>query len=162
MPMIAWWPEKLPAGEVRDGMAMNIDLFPTVLSMLGIQLPKDRVIDGENILPLLEGQETTPHDHLFYTTAWDGETVGVRNDEYKFLDRMTKRSVNAFHPHPSPFVSFADQMLTDLVRDNEAHNVIEKHPEIAAELIERLERRRSDLEDNVRGWLPLMDAEDAN
>lgn len=160
VPMIAWWPERLPAGDIRDGMAMNIDLFPTVLSVLGIELPQDRLIDGENILPLLEGTEPTPHDHLYYTTAWDGETVGVRNDEYKFLDRMAKRSVNAFHPYPSPFVSFADPMLTDLMRDYEAHNIIEKHPEIAAGLIEQLEERRTQLEANVRGWLPVEQDED--
>ena len=39
-------------------------------------MPEDRIVDGENILPLLKGETNSPHDYLFYTTAWDGETVG--------------------------------------------------------------------------------------
>lgn len=157
VPMIAWWPEKLPAGEVRPGMAMNIDLFPTVLGILDLEAPSDRIIDGENILPLLKGETSTPHERLFYTSSWDGEVVGVRESVYKFLDRLPKRSVNVFHPYPSPFVGSADPMLTDLQQDYESHNLKDLYPEIADRLMNEIAKQRDSLATNQRGWLPVQE-----
>jgi arylsulfatase A-like enzyme len=157
VPMIAWWPERLPAGEVRDGMSMNIDLLPTILAELGLPLPEDRIIDGKNVLPLIAGDAETPHEYLYYTTAWNADIVGVRNDQHKFLDRMAKRSVNWLYPYPPIFTSFADPMLTDLGSDFEAHNLIDKLPDVANELRGALNAHRKSLDENLRGWTDSAD-----
>jgi len=50
--MVAAWPGRIPAGQVSDVPAMNIDFLPTFLRLAGVTLPGDRVIDGIDIMPL--------------------------------------------------------------------------------------------------------------
>lgn len=67
VPMIATWPSTVPAGTMSDAQMMNIDFFATFLAMAGIDLPTDRVIDGQNLLPLMTGESAeSPHEELFY------------------------------------------------------------------------------------------------
>lgn len=157
VPMIARWPERLPAGEVRGGMSMNIDVFPTVLSLLGLPVPDDRIIDGRDTFGLLSGESGSPHDVLFYLQAWSGEVSAARDERYKFMDRIQKRSTQLFYPAVSPLVTFSDPMLTDLELDREAHNLIDTHPEAAAELRTRLDAFRAEIAANPRGWTEAAD-----
>ena len=47
------WPDRVRAGAVGDEMAMNTDILPTVLDLLKISQPTDRIIDGTSIAPTL-------------------------------------------------------------------------------------------------------------
>lgn len=53
VPGIVRWPGKVRPGTTSDMPVIGSDLFPTVLSIAGVTLPSDRVIDGGNLLPLL-------------------------------------------------------------------------------------------------------------
>lgn len=53
VPMIARWPGRIPAGLINDSLAGTIDVLPTILNMAGVDIPKDRVIDGKDLWPLL-------------------------------------------------------------------------------------------------------------
>ncbi|XP_051038639.1 arylsulfatase L [Phodopus roborovskii] len=64
VPGIFRWPGVLPAGRVVDQPTSMMDVFPTVVLLGGGAEPKDRVIDGRNLLPLLRG-ETQHSDHEF-------------------------------------------------------------------------------------------------
>jgi arylsulfatase A-like enzyme len=66
VPMIAWWPGKLPQGVVRGGISTTMDLFTTFIELAGGQVPTDRVIDGRNIMGLLEDAGPSPHETLYY------------------------------------------------------------------------------------------------
>jgi uncharacterized sulfatase len=67
VPMIARWPAGLPAGTECREPWMNIDLYPTILSLAGVPLPEDRIVDGRNVLDLIAGRESrSPHDALFF------------------------------------------------------------------------------------------------
>lgn len=46
VPFMIRWPGKIPAGRVSDEIVHCTDLFPTLASMTGAALPKDRPIDG--------------------------------------------------------------------------------------------------------------------
>ena len=56
VPCIARWPGRLPAGGVCHAPAVMMDVFATALAAAEIQPPKDRVIDGKDLLPLLSGK----------------------------------------------------------------------------------------------------------
>ncbi|MEW6236398.1 MAG: sulfatase [Candidatus Omnitrophota bacterium] len=63
IPFIARWPGKIPAGIVNHSVAGNIDAFPTLLKLAGVDLPNDRIIDGEDIWPLLTSPDAlSPHE----------------------------------------------------------------------------------------------------
>lgn len=55
VPFIARWPGHVPEGGTCDQPVMEIDLLPTLASLIGAKLPA-RKIDGLDILPLLEGK----------------------------------------------------------------------------------------------------------
>lgn len=64
VPLIARWPGRIPAGHTNDQPAVMMDVFATVLQATGAKMPDDRVLDGRNILPLLTGDATSPHDFV--------------------------------------------------------------------------------------------------
>lgn len=151
VPMIIKWKDHLPSGLVTNEMAMNTDFFPTILDLLGLPLPKDRVIDGKNIFSVFEGQKS-PHEYLYYTKNTNGEIQGIRNDRYKY-------HIAAYEALPLfgsiGFVRNKKPQLNDLLLDNEAHNLIEKYPGISAKLKDEMEKKikELDLGNNKRGWV---------
>jgi arylsulfatase A-like enzyme len=66
VPMIGWWPGRIPAGRTSDAIAGTIDVLPTVLKAAGLSWPDDRKIDGRDIWPLLTVPDAeSPHEALF-------------------------------------------------------------------------------------------------
>ena len=53
IPLVVRYPNGLPAGERRDGVASQVDLLPTLADLAGIELDAD--LDGRSMRPLLEG-----------------------------------------------------------------------------------------------------------
>jgi arylsulfatase A-like enzyme len=46
VPFMLRWPGRIPAGRVSDEIVHAVDLFPTLASLAGAAVPKDRPIDG--------------------------------------------------------------------------------------------------------------------
>jgi arylsulfatase A-like enzyme len=64
--MIARWPGKIPAGLVNPSPAGTIDILPTILKAAGVDIPRDRIIDGRDIWPLLTSPRAkSPHEAIF-------------------------------------------------------------------------------------------------
>jgi uncharacterized sulfatase len=146
VPFIARWPGIIPAGAVSEEMTMNFDLFSTCLQLAGIELPDDRIIDGKDIMPLLAGNSSSPHDTLhFYDTR---TLVAVRHENYKYHRRFRTENAGYFPLKQGPF-------LFDLQTDpNESYSLVESRPEIAAELASMLDAWDAQMKANLRGWLP--------
>ncbi|XP_059535233.1 arylsulfatase F-like [Myotis daubentonii] len=67
VPGLFRWPGKLPAGNVIDEPTSLMDILPTVAALTGGIVPQDRVIDGRNLLPLLQGEtQHSEHEFLFH------------------------------------------------------------------------------------------------
>ncbi|XP_053170310.1 steryl-sulfatase [Scomber japonicus] len=67
VPGILRWPGKIPDGRQVDEPTSNMDLFPTVVRLSGATVPKDREIDGHDIMDLLQGRvERSKHEFLFH------------------------------------------------------------------------------------------------
>ncbi|XP_051005655.1 steryl-sulfatase-like [Acomys russatus] len=67
VPGLVRWPGVLPAGVEIDEPTSNMDVFPTVVKLAGAELPRDRTIDGRDLMPLLRGHRTrSEHDFLFH------------------------------------------------------------------------------------------------
>lgn len=90
VPYIVSYPDSIAAGQVYTGRVSNVDLFSTFGAMVGAELPADRKLDGENILPFLMGKnEGEPNRPLFskagnYSYAFkDGWKLQVENIQKK-------------------------------------------------------------------------------
>lgn len=67
VPGILRWPGVIPAGLEIDEPTSNMDIFPTVAKLAGSPLPEDRIIDGRDLMPLLQGKsQRSDHEFLFH------------------------------------------------------------------------------------------------
>ncbi|KAJ1057384.1 hypothetical protein K5549_022009 [Capra hircus] len=67
VPGIFRWPGVIRAGLEIDEPTSNMDIFPTVAKLAGSPLPQDRVIDGRDLMPLLQGRaQRSEHEFLFH------------------------------------------------------------------------------------------------
>jgi len=96
VPCIVRWPKHIPAGKVIKEPLGSIDIFPTVLTAAGVQVPTDRIIDGKNIMPVIATGAKTPHEALF---AMRGDKLmTVRSGKWKLHVRrpgLTRYRKNA-------------------------------------------------------------------
>ena len=66
-PSAIMWPGRLPAGREVSVPTTQMDVFPTLLAAAGVPVPSDRIYDGKDITPLLNGQDTVvPHKFMFH------------------------------------------------------------------------------------------------
>lgn len=67
VPGIFRWPGVLPANIVIDVPTSLMDIYPTVVHVGGGILPQDRIIDGRNLMPLLQGRvKHSEHTFMFH------------------------------------------------------------------------------------------------
>ncbi len=58
-PFVAYWPGRIAPGSRSDVPIINLDLYPTFLALAGAAVPTGKILDGENLLPLLTGRAAT-------------------------------------------------------------------------------------------------------
>ncbi|EDQ85419.1 uncharacterized protein MONBRDRAFT_11941 [Monosiga brevicollis MX1] len=66
MPAFAYWPNVVPATTRTPEMVSSLDFVPTISRLAGVPLPSDRIYDGRDMLDVLLGNGTTPHETLFF------------------------------------------------------------------------------------------------
>ncbi|XP_048348294.1 arylsulfatase D-like isoform X3 [Sphaerodactylus townsendi] len=67
VPGILRWPGMLPANSVVDEPTSLMDIYPTVAYLAGGALPQDRIIDGRDLLPLLQHSvRHSDHEFMFH------------------------------------------------------------------------------------------------
>ena len=117
VPYLARWPGHLPAGVQYPNPVSSIDLLPTIAAATGAELPKDRIIDGVNLLPhLTSAQAAAPHEALFWR---DGSYEMVMAGGWKLQQAERPAKTWLFHLDEDP---------------TEQHNLADKNPEKMAEL----------------------------
>uniref|UniRef100_A0A674HB63 Steroid sulfatase n=1 Tax=Taeniopygia guttata TaxID=59729 RepID=A0A674HB63_TAEGU len=67
VPGLLRWPGVVQAGAYIDKPTSNMGIFPTIVGLADAQLPSDRIIDGHDLQPLLQGKVTqSKHEFLFH------------------------------------------------------------------------------------------------
>ena len=95
VPMFVKWPDRIAPGTVIDTPVAHIDLFPTLAAAAGAELPGDRIIDGQNILPEATGEGVIqrPNDAIFWSSGayrvvragdWKLQVDGRQNKSWLF------------------------------------------------------------------------------
>lgn len=127
VPMFIKWPARIAPGTVVDTPVAHIDLLPTLAAAAGADLPSDRIIDGQNILPEATGEGVIqrPDDAIFWQS---GFYQVVRAGDWKLqVDGQQNKS-----------------WLFDLGADpTEQNNLVESRPEKTAELQALLEAHQA-------------------
>ena len=151
VPFIAHWPAEIPQGRSEPAMAMGIDLLPTVLDILALPAPNDRILDGRSMLPTLTKGAASPHQYLHY---YDGESLfAVRDQRFKY-----RGPAGVFYGTDQMLISGSipqKEWLFDLQSDpGESYDVSARHPQKLAELRAEFNRKNAEMQSNLRGWTP--------
>lgn len=87
VPAIFRWPGKIPSGLVSGAMLSHLDLLPSFAGAAGLDLPRDRILDGRDCLPALANGAASPHERLFFHL---GDAVAVREGSLKLIRPKAK------------------------------------------------------------------------
>lgn len=68
IPLIVKYPGHVQPGSVNDDLVANIDIAPTLLDLAGLPVPEE--MQGESILPLLEGRTPEHWRKAIYYRYW--------------------------------------------------------------------------------------------
>lgn len=116
VPAIVRYPRHIKADSVNNSPLISLDILPTLVALAGGKLPQNRILDGKNMLPVLEdSKKAEPRSFFFQYRKYSA----VRQGKYKLL--RTKPN--------QPF------MLFDLEQDlGETTDLAAKHPKVVAQL----------------------------
>jgi arylsulfatase A len=155
-PTIMRWPEKIPAGTECRELCGTIDLLPTIARLIGVELPRDRVIDGKDISPLLFGEANAKSPRESFYFYWGRQLHAVRTGKWKLHFPHPYRSLQG-EPgsggKPGTMIEKQTELaLYDLEADvGETKNVAEQHPDVVAKLERLGEAARAELGDTLTG-----------
>lgn len=129
VPAVVRWPAKIRAGTKVTQTITNLDWYPTLLAMAGVELPDEIEIRGRNAWPLLRGE----------TIDWDNDLYG----EYSMRHGATTDMRSYRTPEWKLMIDFANPgraELYDLANDPAEHeNLIESSDPAAREARKTLE-----------------------
>lgn len=132
VPMIAKWPNKIPAGSESQHVSAFWDVFPTFMDILGREIPEN--LDGVSFLPTLFGnqKEQIEHEYLYWEFHEKGGRQAVRKGKWKAVKYNVLQEANA------------PLELYDLSQDiGEENNVADEYPEIVAQMETILSQART-------------------
>ncbi|MCL4203949.1 MAG: sulfatase-like hydrolase/transferase [Pirellulaceae bacterium] len=132
VPAVFRWPGHLPAGEVNRVMLSSLDIVPLAMSVAGGTLPGDRVFDGRDPLPALQGKSPSPHDalHWIWNQGRNEQWRGMREGDFKLLRASDRGSWQLF----------------DLSQDiGEQTDLAASHPQKLQELVRHFGQWQADI-----------------
>jgi arylsulfatase A-like enzyme len=89
VPLFMQWPAKIAAGSRFDEAVSHFDIFATAAAAAKAPLPNDRIIDGVNLLPFVQGkQQGAPHEQLFWRS---GAYQAVQAGDWKLQVNATQQ-----------------------------------------------------------------------
>lgn len=125
VPLLMVLPDERSAGLRIEEPVQTIDLYPTVLELLGLEIPAQ--VHGRSLLGALEG-EADPLRPVFSEARMNqrkqassrGQLVAVRRGGWKLIYNRTNRKIELYHLKEDPA---------------ETRNLVEREPERARELL---------------------------
>jgi arylsulfatase A-like enzyme len=136
VPAVACWPGKIPAGRTTTELGSAMDLFSTCLDFAGVEPPKDRVIDGVSLAPVLTGKGSHARKSLFYYRG--GKLMAVRKGPWK-----AHLSTMPGYGTPSDWKDHQPPLLFQLDQDpSERFDVAGSNPAVIADLLAEVDAHR--------------------
>lgn len=92
IPAIICWKNHIQSLQVNTDPAAMIDWFPTLIQLAGGEIPSDRIIDGQTLVPvLLDKGKRKNHDFAYID---NGKITGFRSGDWKMLLPENNRKGN--------------------------------------------------------------------
>ncbi|MFT6807461.1 MAG: arylsulfatase A [Saprospiraceae bacterium] len=141
VPAIARYPGYIPEGTVSSSLASTLDLFPTLLSMAGADLPEDRIYDGMDMSIVLKDPAKSVRDEIIYYRG--SQVRAIRKGSYKahFITREKP------YDRSSEVIQHEKPLLYNIDIDpSEQYDISADHPDILEMLTLEAERHKRTIE----------------
>lgn len=141
VPLIVFWPGQTPKGATCDVPVITMDLYPTIMEVLGHSLGAEAAVDGVSLVPLLRRSGELAERALFWHYPHyqhyqlEGTTPygAIRRGDYKLIEFYDDQRVELYN-------------LRDDV--HERNNVADGESE-----------RVTSMQNELHGWLSAVDAQ---
>ncbi|MDF7799634.1 sulfatase [Pontiellaceae bacterium B1224] len=150
VPCVMRAPGRIPAGTVCDEITSTQDIMPSIAKLAGATVPTDRVIDGVDITPLMQGvsDAATSREVFYYYVRNDLHAVRV--GKWKLHVARDADSTWARYYRDGDLFNIPSPMLFDLEADiGETNDVAAANPSVVSNLLEYIEFARTDIGDGV-------------
>jgi len=143
VPFAFRWTGKVPAGIDFQHPVSSMDMLGTMAGLTGVEITRDRPLDGVNLIPFLTGEKSgTPHEVLFWQ-MFDKDHAVIRSGNDKYIDLNKEDKTE----------------LYDLSNDKEEKNdLVDRQAENAKKLQSQLDAWTKQLEparfDPLGTWNP--------
>lgn len=102
VPGIISWPNGLKESGVTPGTVsaepiIGSDVFPTMLDIASLPLPKDVTMDSCSILPLLQGKKLTRDRPLYWRNTQYKFQVAIRDQEWKIVSNSQRTEFELYN-----------------------------------------------------------------
>ncbi len=134
VPAIISYPAKLPKGQVIEEPCCAIDIFPTLLRLIGAD-SSGYEVDGKDITDMIQAGAPCPHEALFWEM---GEQTAVRKGDYKLV--LNGQLVETEPPMDPVFLSNIKEDM------GETTNLVKIYPKVAEELTQIAQEWRNQVE----------------
>ena len=114
VPFFIRWPGHIKANTTVGQIAAHVDLFPTLLELCDVPMPKTLPQDGRSLVPLLDGETENWPDRMIFThqnrLGSTQMTPGsVRTQQYRLVNRDKKYELYDMIADPGQKVDIADR-----------------------------------------------------
>ncbi|UCE48800.1 MAG: sulfatase [Phycisphaerales bacterium] len=149
VPCIVRWPGRIPDKTTCSELCTTMDLLPTFARLSGTQPPKDRIIDGHDIWPLMAGKvgAASPYEAFYY--YYMEQLQAVRLGKWKLYLPLEAKWIN-FRGDTKASPAGLYNLETDI---GETTNLAVKYPDVVRRLLALAEKAREDLGDVGRPGL---------
>ncbi|GAB1308907.1 hypothetical protein KH5_15900 [Urechidicola sp. KH5] len=120
------------APDVYDIPVSALDIFATAVGVSNTSVDQDRPLDGVNIIPYLNGENTEEPHEILYMRKFDQQKFAVRKGDFKLIRNFSNNNTSLYN------------LDTDI---SETTNIAGANPEIVAELEELREAWNIELMD---------------
>ena len=87
VPTIMRWPKMVPAGKINDGLISQIDLYATIASVVGADIPAGSAEDSYDQLAMITGEGPSARDTLVHNTNANG--YALRHGDWVLIAAKT-------------------------------------------------------------------------
>ncbi len=143
-PGIMTLPNRIPAGQVLHGIGAAMDVFPTLMNLIGADA-SGYELDGSDLVPMLTKGSASPHAET--PVFWEmGEQTAVRRGKWKLV--LKGQLVEGTPPDDAVFLADLDADMGERV------NLKHAHPELVKELSDLALAWRTKIEERWENhWL---------
>jgi len=136
VPLFVRWPGRIEPGLRIEPLAAHIDVFPTIMELCGVSMPKTLPQDGKSLAPLLQSKSVDSvdwPDRRLHSFRWPDAKGRIHQGAVRTQQWRAVLRRNGW-------------MLYDMVHDpGQKSNVAKAHPEVLASLQAAFEAKCRDV-----------------